>query len=263
MSDAILKAEGVCFGYKHDNAVLSGVSLSFKRGEFTGIIGPNGSGKTTLIKLLSGALRPSGGCVTLDGRDVRDFPVRDLAKRISVVPQSTHMDFDMTALDVALMGRQPYLRRFERESDEDIRIARDALTRTDVIQYQDTPVSALSGGEMQRVIIARALTQQTDVMLLDEPVASLDVRHAAHILRLSRDLAHKQQVCGVCVLHDLSLAGWFCDRIALMCAGEVYAYGFPADVLTARAIADVYGVGADIIADGGHVRVLARYESTI
>ena len=172
MSDAILKAEGVCFGYKRDKAVLSGVSLSFKRGELTGIIGPNGSGKTTLIKLLS-------------------------------------------------------------------------------------------GGEMQRVIIARALTQQTDVMLLDEPVASLDVRHAAHILRLSRDLAHKQQVCGVCVLHDLSLAGWFCDRIALMCAGEVYAYGFPADVLTARAIADVYGVGADIIADGGHVRVLARYESTI
>ena len=129
MSDAILKAEGVCFGYKRDKAVLSGVSLSFKRGELTGIIGPNGSGKTTLIKLLSGALRPSGGCVTLDGRDMRDFPVRDLAKRISVVPQSTHMDFDMTALDVALMGRQPYLRRFERESDEDIRIARDALSK--------------------------------------------------------------------------------------------------------------------------------------
>lgn len=260
MSDVILKAQDVCFGYERERAVLTGVNLSFSRGMLTGIIGPNGSGKTTLIKLLSGAFSPSSGHITLDGRDVHDFPVRDLAKRISVVPQSTRMDFDMTALDVALMGRQPYLRRFERESDEDICIARDALRRTDVIQYQDSPVSELSGGEMQRVIIARALTQQTDVMLLDEPVASLDVRHAAHILDLTRTLTREKDVCGVCVLHDLSLAGWFCDRIALMFNGSVYAYGSPADVLTKQAISDVYGIGADVINDGGRVRVLARYE---
>ena len=166
----------------------------------------------------------------------------------------------MTALDVALMGRQPYIRRFERESDEDIRIADEALTHTDVREYRDKAVTELSGGEMQRVIIARALAQQTDVMLLDEPVSNLDIRHAAQILKLVRTLTHEKQVCGVCVLHDLGLAGWFCDRLVLMQGGRIYACGSPQDVLTSRAIRDVYGIDADIIHKDGHVYVLPEYE---
>lgn len=259
MTGAVLEARDVCYGYERGRAVLKNVSLGFAHGELTGIIGPNGSGKTTLIRLLSGILRPESGRILLDGRNVHELPARALARRISVVPQSTRMDFDMTALDVALMGRQPYIRRFERESDEDLRIARDALARTDVIQYQDTPAGSLSGGEMQRVIIARALTQQTDVMLLDEPVASLDIRHAVHMLRIAQGLTHENDVCGVCVLHDLSLAGWFCDKLALMYEGEIYAHGSPADVLTSKAIRDVYGVDADIINEDGRIRVLVRY----
>lgn len=260
MTEAILEARGVGYGYDSGTAVLRGVSLSFDKGMLTGILGPNGSGKTTLIKALSGALKPRSGHVLLEGRDVREYPARELARRMSVVPQSTRTDFDMTALDVALMGRQPYIRRFERESEEDIRIAREALERTDVLRYQDTPVTALSGGELQRVIIARALTQQAGVMLLDEPVSSLDIHHTARILALTRDLVRERGVCAVCVLHDLSLAGWFCDRIALMRAGEVFAFGTPTEVLTGANIREVYGVDADIVREGERVRVLPRYE---
>ena len=196
----------------------------------------------------------------LNGRDVRDYPARELARNMSVVPQSTRMDFDMTALDVVLMGRQPYLRRFEREGEADLRIARAALERTDVLRYADTPVTALSGGELQRVVIARALAQQAGVMLLDEPVSSLDIRHTARILGLTRSLAREEGVCAVCVLHDLSLAGWFCDRIALMQRGGVYAFGAPAEVLTRANVLSVYDVDADIVRDGDAVRVLPRYE---
>lgn len=257
---AALEARDVKYGYERDGMVIDGVSLACGRGTLTGILGPNGSGKTTLIKLMSGALRPSAGRVLLNGRDVRDYPARELARNMSVVPQSTRMDFDMTALDVALMGRQPYIRRFERESERDVEIARAALERTDVARYADTPVTALSGGELQRVVIARALAQQAGVMLLDEPVSSLDIRHTAHILGLVRSLAREEGVCAVCVLHDLSLAGWFCDSIALMQCGRVYACGAPGEVLTRDNIMSVYGVDADIVRDGAAVRVLPRYE---
>lgn len=260
MTGDILQVNELEYGYERGRAVLKSVNLSFARGTLTGVLGPNGSGKTTLIKLLTGALKPDKGCVLLNGRDVLKYQARELARSMSIVPQSTQIDFDMTALDVALMGRQPYMRRFERESEEDIRIAREALERADVLRYQDTPVTALSGGELQRVIIARALTQQADVMLLDEPVSNLDIRHTARMLALVRDLVRERGVCAVCVLHDLSLAGWFCDRIALMHAGKVYACGAPIDVLTQANVRDVYGVDADIVQDGTHVRVLPRYE---
>lgn len=260
MKDAVLTASDVSYGYNSERTVLRGISAAFEHGALWGIIGPNGCGKTTLLKLLSGELKPARGHVMLNGRDTSVYPMREKARRIAVVPQSSHMDFDMTALDVVLMGRQPYLRRFERETAEDIAIAHNALERTDMLKYRDTPVTALSGGEMQRVIIARALAQQTDVMLLDEPSASLDLKHAAQILSLIRALTREKRVCGVCVLHDLSLAGWFCDNIILINEGEVYANGLPADVLTVDAIRDVYGVKSDIICDGAHVRVLPRYE---
>lgn len=260
MTNAVLTASDVSYGYSSERTVLRGISAAFEHGALCGIIGPNGCGKTTLLKLLSGEYKPTSGHVLLDGRDTAAYPMREKARRIAVVPQSSHMDFDMTALDVVLMGRQPYLRRFERETDNDIAIACNALERTDMLKYRDTPVTALSGGEMQRVIISRALAQQTDVMLLDEPSASLDLKHAAQILSLIRALTREKSVCGVCVLHDLSLAGWFCDKIILMNNGEIYSSGSPADVLTFEAIRDVYGVESDIMRDGAHVRVLPRYE---
>lgn len=257
---AALEAQGIAYGYEDENPVLRGVDIRFESGTLTGVIGPNGSGKTTLIKILSGALQPSSGVVRLKGRDINSYTARELARNMSVVPQSSHIEFDMTALDIALMGRQPYIRRFERESPADLGIAREALRRTDVLRYENTPVTALSGGEMQRVVIARALTQQAGVMLLDEPVSSLDISHASRILRLTRDLVREDGVCGVCVLHDLSLAGWFCDKIALMHGGRVFAYGRPEEVLTGKNILAVYGVPADIIIENGRVRVLPRYE---
>jgi iron complex transport system ATP-binding protein len=234
------------------------VSLRVEKGDVLGILGPNGSGKTTLLRLLAGLLRPGTGCVSLDGIDLAAISRRPLARRLAVVPQETHLAFEYSVLEIALMGRYPHLGAFELEGPRDLAIARDALAATGTEHLAARPFSTLSGGEKQRVIIASALAQEADVLLLDEPTASLDVGYqldiAALLARLNRDRGLTQVVA----THDLNFAAGLCRTLMLVRAGRVLASGPTREVLTGDAIAQLYGVRADVRFNdaAGHVTVV-------
>ena len=225
--------------------VLSGLTLELRAGEFVGVVGPNGSGKSTLVRALSRALRPREGIVLLEGSDLyRRTSARDSARAIGVVPQSAAVSLGFTVREVVRMGRAPHLPRrpFAGESLVDEDIVSGALHTAGVEQLAGRVATTLSGGEWQRVLLARALAQQPDVLLLDEPTAHLDIRHQWEALHLARSLAHEDGKAVLAVLHDLNLAAGYCDRLVLISQGRVVAQGTPADVLTPENILHVYGV---------------------
>ncbi len=228
-----LEAESVVAGYDAGN-VLEGVSIRIVTGEFVGLLGQNGSGKSTLLRVLSHTLKPYSGTVTLDGKEIGQWSPRDRAKRIAFVPQQETTTFAFTVQDVVMMGRYPHLERNRREQAADYAAAHDAMEMTDVLLLQDRPVTKLSGGEYRRVLMARALAQQSPLLLLDEPTAHLDIAHQAELLLLARNLAHTSKTPqGVlAALHDVNQAAEFCDRIVLLHAGRVFAEGSPDTVLT-------------------------------
>ena len=223
--------------------VLAQFSLTLETGTFVGIVGPNGSGKSTLIRALSRALKPTGGAVLLDERDLyADHSARSSAQAIGVLPQETAVSLDFSVRDVVRMGRAPHLpaRPFASETPADEQIVSEALRAARVERLSERAITTLSGGERQRVLFARALAQQPDVLLLDEPTASLDLRHQSEVLTLARDLAHGGKAV-LAVLHDVNLAAAYCDRLVLLNGGQIAAQGMPADVLTAENLRAVYG----------------------
>ncbi|MDO8614155.1 MAG: ABC transporter ATP-binding protein [Dehalococcoidia bacterium] len=240
---------------------LRGASLALRPGEILGLVGPNGSGKTTLLRAVSGAVRPVSGTVRLLGDDVSRLAQREIALRAAVVPQEPALPPAFAALDCVLMGRTPHLRLLQGEGAADFRAARDAMLATGTWDLAGRPAGELSGGERQRLVIARALAQQTPVLLLDEPTAHLDIGHQASVLGLMRTLCRREAKAVLAVIHDLTLAAQFCDRLVLLCAGEVIAHGPPAAVLRADLLARVYGTavavfphpqtGRPVVAPGG------------
>ena len=243
----MLQVADVTFGYPRGRSlVLDGVSMSVDRGALVGLLGPNGSGKTTLLRLMAGMLAPATGRVLLDGAPLASFTRRALARRMAVVPQETHAAFDFSVLDIVLMGRYPHLAPFELEGARDIGIARDALTATGTGHLERRAFSTLSGGEKQRVVIASALAQASDVLLLDEPTASLDLGYQFEIGGLLQRLNRDRGTTMVLSTHDLNLAAALCQRVVLLREGRVLAAGSTADVLTADHIRALYGVEADV-----------------
>jgi iron complex transport system ATP-binding protein len=248
----LLRADSVSFGYRSDSPpILDGVSVEVARGDLLGIIGPNGSGKTTLLKLLAGALAPSAGAVSLEGRALSGWSRRERARRIAYVPQETHSAFDFAVLDIVLMGRFPHLGAFSLEGPEDLEIARRALAATGASAFESRPFSTLSGGEKQRVVIAGALAQSADLLLLDEPTASLDVGHQLEVGALLTRLNREQGVTMVLSTHDLNFAASLCRRLALLRGGRILRCGKTDDVLTADSVRALYDVEADV---GRHER---------
>ncbi len=241
-----LRDAGFAYG---ERVALSGISHAFDDGLITGLIGPNGSGKTTLVRLISGALRPTAGQALMAGRAAFSIPERKRARMLALVPQSARLDFDFTVLDMVLMGRQPYLGRFEREREADLALANAAIERLGLLDFAGRNARALSGGEWQRVLIARALCQDTPVLLMDEPVSSLDIRHQMEVLRAVRDLSRERRVTTILVLHDLNLAAHYCDRLLLLKDGQLQSSGVPKDVLTADSIRQTYGILAAVEQD--------------
>ena len=223
---------------------LAQFSLDLDSHVFLGIVGPNGSGKSTLIRALSRALKPAHGAVLLDDRDLyTGHSARSAAQSIGVLPQETAVSLDFSVRDVVRMGRAPHLpsRPFASETAADEQIVSEALRAARVEALADRPVTTLSGGERQRVLFARALAQQPDVLLLDEPTASLDLRHQSEVLTLARDLAHRGGKAVLAVLHDVNLAAAYCDALVLLNHGSIAAQGTPADVLTPENLQAVYG----------------------
>jgi iron complex transport system ATP-binding protein len=226
--------------------VLDRVSATVEPGAIVGLIGPNGAGKTTLLRLLAGMLSPASGQITLNGRPLSAFGRRELARRIAVVPQETRSTFDFSVMDIVLMGRYPHLGTFELERPSDIEIARDALNATGTIDLEGRLFGTLSGGEKQRVVIASALAQASEILLLDEPTASLDLGYQFEIAMLLKRLNVQRTTTLVVSTHDLNFAAGLCDQIILLKDGRVSAQGHTADVLNAGNIRTLYGMDADV-----------------
>jgi iron complex transport system ATP-binding protein len=256
----MLRAADITFAYQRGGPlVLDRVSLTAARGSIVGLLGPNGSGKTTLLRVLAGIVAPRSGRVELDGVAIDRLSRRELARRIAVVPQETHAAFDFTALEIVLMGRYPHLGPFALEGPGDLGIARDALSATGTLAFAERRFGTLSGGEKQRVVIAGALAQAPDLLLLDEPTASLDLGYQFEIATLLRRLNTERNTTLVLCTHDLNLAAAVCDRVVLLKSGRVVADGLTPETVTAANIREVYGVEADVARHprAGHLTVVA------
>jgi iron complex transport system ATP-binding protein len=245
----MLTVEHLHAGYG-DKCVLQDVTFAVAPGEFLGLLGPNGCGKTTLLRAMRGTLKPRRGCVRLGERDVQTIDKRSLARTMAYLPQDLAIALDFTVRELALMGRSPHLSRFVRESGEDRRVAEQAMRLADVLHLADRPVTALSGGDRQRALIAMCLAQQPKILLLDEPTNHLDLAHQLSILDLVARLNRGGDLAVVAVFHDLNLAAEYCGRLVLMENGRVAATGTPAEVITEEAIRRVYGVQVSVQPNG-------------
>ncbi|MFO7991421.1 MAG: ABC transporter ATP-binding protein [Thermoplasmata archaeon] len=241
----ILKAEDVVSGYDTEKAI-DGIDLKIKKGDFVGIIGPNGCGKSTLIRALTKVLRLWGGRVLLHGEDIEDMTRNDIARKISVVPQDTYVSFPFSVEDLVLMGRTPYLGRFESPSERDVEIVNRSLKNVNCLHLKERKVTELSGGEMQRVVLAKALAQKPEVLILDEATSHLDIGHKIEVMEL---ISKKNIADGLSVIsihHNLNLAARYCKRLILMDDGRVFSEGRPREVLKPSNLRAHYGLEAEV-----------------
>lgn len=239
--------------------ILSGIDLDLQPGEVLAVVGPNGAGKSTLLSVLSGDLAASDGAVTIGDRPIATMRHLELARARAVLTQENQLSFPFTVGQVVLMGRSPWARTPAFENDETA--AAKAMIATDVDQLAPRRFTSLSGGEKARVSLARVFAQATGILLLDEPTAALDLRHQEEVMRAVRARAAAGHAVLV-VVHDLSLAGAYADRIAMIAGGSVVAIGTPGEVLTAERVSAVYGLAVDVAqVDGRPVVVPRRVES--
>ncbi|MDI6855803.1 MAG: ABC transporter ATP-binding protein [Candidatus Thermoplasmatota archaeon] len=240
-----LNIKGITFYYDSIKA-LENITFEVNEGEVLGVIGPNGSGKTTLLRCINRALKYKIGSILIDKEDVLELDRKEIAKNIGVVPQNSTIHFPFTVFDIVLMGRTPHLGRLDRETSKDIKIAKNAMEITNTQHLADRLIDEVSGGEKQRVIIARALTQEPKILLLDEPTLHLDINHQLEVLELVKKLARKNKLIVVLVSHDLNLASRYCDRLMLLNAGKIYSIGKPQEVLTKENIKEVYKIEIEV-----------------
>lgn len=224
-----------------DSWVLEDISFDVMEGEMLGIIGPNGSGKSSLLKLLSRLNTPQQGDISLRAVDLALMDQADLAKTTAMVPQESTFFFPYTVGEVVMMGRTPHLRGRLFEGRHDIEVVREVMRWMDIAGLGERPVTEISGGERQRVVIARALAQEPDILILDEPTASLDIAHQVEIYHILTRLNEERGLTIILSSHDLNLAAQYCHRMILMSKGRIYAAGTPTEVITEEHIREVYG----------------------
>jgi len=222
-------------------AVLQEVSFTVNRGEFFIIIGPNGSGKTSLIKSIAGIEQPRNGRIDILGRPLADYGRKALARKVALVPQTAPVDFPFTVSETVLMGRAPHLGLLGLESESDSKLVRQVMAFTGITELADRRIEHLSGGERQRAFVARAVCQSSEIILLDEPTASLDLAYQARLMDLMEALKNDRGATIVMVSHDVNLAALYADRLLLLKDGQVMSQGRPADVLTYETLEKVYG----------------------
>ena len=236
----ILEARAAEFSYAAGPPVIRGVSMGVSRGKLSALIGPNGCGKSTLVRLFAGLLMPARGEILFDGVPLRSIPRREAARRIAYVPQAHTLAFPFTVLEVVLTGRSPYTPRFRFEDEQDRARALEALATVDAAHLAQRHVTELSGGERQMVSVARALAQEPQCLVLDEPSAALDLKHRAALVRTLAALRDAQGLTAVVVTHDLHLIDPLFDHVFALRGGALIAEGRPDEVLTDSVLADVY-----------------------
>ncbi len=246
----MIEAKGICFHYKNCPVVLQNVDFQAEDGHFLAILGNNGAGKSTLLKCMNGILKPDAGSLLLDGEDLLTMPHRQVAQRVAFVAQ-TVASTQMTVHDMVMLGRRPYMRwSFSREDHD---IVHAAMARLGLMDMRGRFLNQLSGGERQKVMLARALAQQPRLLLLDEPTSALDIRNQYQVLKIVGELCRTEGLTAVVVIHDLTLALRFCDRFLLMRDGQVYRCG-GLEVLDKTALREVYGVDAEpVVVNGRHI----------
>jgi ABC-type cobalamin/Fe3+-siderophores transport system ATPase subunit len=242
----MLKINNLSVSYSN-RPVLQDVSLAIKGGEILALIGPNGAGKSTLVRAVSGVIPIQGGNISVDDQDLSHLAIMDRAKYLSVVPQAHNLPAAFTVYESVMLGRTPYLGWLGRTSQFDHECVMCSLESTQLLEFSDRYVGELSGGEQQRVLLARALTQGTPVMLLDEPTTHLDLQYQAGLIKLVRSLAREKKIAILMVLHDLNLASLYSDRVALLVEGKVRSIGTPSEVLTEATLSSVYHIPIQVI----------------
>jgi iron complex transport system ATP-binding protein len=250
-----LVASGIRAGYG-DREVLRGVDLAARDGELVALVGPNGAGKSTLLRVLAGLLRPTAGSVAIDGADVLAMDRGAVARRVAVVPQVFETLFPFTVREIAALGRTARLGAFGSLGAEDRRAVDRALAELGSAELADRRIDRISGGERQRAVLAMALAQESEALLLDEPTAHLDPAHQRATLELVARLARDRRLAVVAVLHDLNLASALASRIVVLKDGVVVSEGDPREVLTAALVAQVFGAGLNVVTHGGRPFVL-------
>jgi iron complex transport system ATP-binding protein len=251
----VIELDGVSVSLGSTRA-LRDISLEVGRGEWVALIGPNGAGKTTALRAIAG-LVPYTGALALDGCEVSDLGRRRLARLVALVPQLPDRPPELTVGEYVLLGRTPHLGYLAAERPADRRAAARALERLELVRFTDRLLGSLSGGELQRAVLARALAQEAELLLLDEPTSALDLGRQQQALELVHEL-REDGLTIVCTMHDLTLAGQYAERLVLLDQGEVVADGVPADVLSPENVELFYGASVRVVEEDGHVYVLPQ-----
>ncbi len=225
-----------------EKQIVRGISLNAADRKFVALLGPNGSGKSTLLRAVYRILKPSGGVILLDGKEASKLHHKDTARKMSVVSQFNSLNFDFTVKEIVMMGRTPHLKMLQAEGEYDNHMVMDALEKVDMAAYAGRSFSSLSGGEKQRIILARAIAQEPKLLILDEPTNHLDIRYQLQILSIVKSLG----INVLAALHDLNLAAQFCDYLYIMNGGKIDSEGIPREVLTKETIKRVYEIECDI-----------------
>jgi iron complex transport system ATP-binding protein len=249
----MIKTESIHHEYG-DEKVLNDVNIHVKKKQFVGIVGPNGSGKSTLLKCIYRVLKPTGGIVKLENQNIENMKVHETAKKMAVVAQHNQHSFDFIVEDMVLMGRSPFKKALERNSQKDHEIVSESLKIVDMIDYRKREFSSLSGGEQQRIILARALAQKPECLILDEPTNHLDIKHQLQLINIIKDL----NISVVAAMHDLNIAMKYCDYVYVLKNGNLVSCGKTENVLTEEMIKDVFEVSASVHKFNGESHIVFK-----
>ncbi|MBO4568383.1 MAG: ABC transporter ATP-binding protein [Candidatus Methanomethylophilaceae archaeon] len=250
-----LSINDVCFSYS-SVPVLHDVSFKLSGNELVSILGPNGVGKSTLIHCINKILSPTSGTVLIDGKDVSEIKLKELAKQIGYVPYSANDSFPLSVIDTVMIGRHPHAKWGTLDSDLDM--VYDTLRMLGISHLAMRAFNELSAGQHQKVMLARGLVQEPDILLLDEPTSNLDVRHQLDVTKMLRRLSREKGILIVMISHDINIAAKYSDKVILMHEGSVYSIGTPREVITAENLRTVYGVTAEITDDDGAPHVILK-----
>ena len=244
------------YGLSEEN-LLDGINLNIEKGKFIGILGPNGCGKSTLLKVILKYLNPKEGIIKIENKELKEYTQSELAEILSFVPQKSSLTMPLTVEDVVYMGRVPYMKNkwtgFDREDREKVEKIMQMLK---IDKFKNRVIFSLSGGEFQRVLLARALAQNTNIMLLDEPTSALDMNYALEIMKLTSYFVQNESLTAVMVLHDLNLASMYCDSIILLKNGKIAYEGTPTELFRPEILEEIYGFNCEVIENNGFSYVI-------